>query len=248
MLNSINNFKLNPSKPSIQKGALSKSESAPFFVSFEGGEGAGKSSLIQFFLKLLNKSSIQHTLLREPGGTLIGEKIREILIDNSNNELSTHSEALLYSASRAQLIHEKIRPSLKSGLSVVCDRFVDASLAYQGIGRKLGLKAIQDLNLWATQGHFPDCTFIVDVDPEIGLKRAAIRQSGKLDRIESESIVFHQNVRNAYLEISKCFPDRIILIDGNQSQEDVSIDFENKWTQWHTNWTQRVGQSSLLDY
>ncbi|MEI7441178.1 MAG: dTMP kinase [bacterium] len=188
------------------------------FISVEGGEGSGKSTLLSRLKKLLEDKKLPVVFSFEPGGTELGKEIRESLIKN-RNFFSARAEALLYAAARAQHMDELIIPSLQSGKHVIVDRFVDASLAYQGVARKLGLKRVRDLNEWATNGLYPDRTYLLDLDPQIGLSRAQSRQA--LDRIEREALSFHQQIRNAYLSLSKMHPERYVLIDASQKPDEV---------------------------
>lgn len=188
------------------------------FISVEGGEGSGKSTLLSRLKKLFEDKKVPVIFSFEPGGTELGKEIRESLIKN-RNFFSARAEALLYAAARAQHMDELIIPSLQSGKHVIVDRFVDASLAYQGVARKLGLKRVRDLNEWATNGVYPDRTYLLDLDPQIGLSRAKSRQA--LDRIEREALSFHQQIRNAYLSLSKMHPERYVLIDASQKPDEV---------------------------
>ncbi len=188
------------------------------FISVEGGEGSGKSTLLSRLKKLFEDKKVPVVFSFEPGGTELGQEIRESLIKN-RNFFSARAEALLYAAARAQHMDELIIPSLQSGKHVIVDRFVDASLAYQGVARKLGLKRVRDLNEWATNGLYPDRTYLLDLDPQIGLSRAKSRQA--LDRIEREALSFHQQIRNAYLSLSKMHPERYVLIDASQKPDEV---------------------------
>ncbi len=188
------------------------------FISVEGGEGSGKSTLLSRLKKLFEDKKVPVVFSFEPGGTELGKEIRESLIKN-RNFFSARAEALLYAAARAQHMDELIIPSLQSGKHVIVDRFVDASLAYQGVARKLGLKRVRDLNEWATNGLYPDRTYLLDLDPQIGLSRAKSRQA--LDRIEREALSFHQQIRNAYLSLSKMHPERYVLIDASQKPDEV---------------------------
>ena len=188
------------------------------FISVEGGEGSGKSTLLSRLKKLFEEKKLPVVFSFEPGGTDLGKEIRESLIKN-RSFFSPRAEALLYAAARAQHMDELILPSLQMGKHVIVDRFVDASLAYQGVARKLGLKRVRDLNEWAMKGVYPDRTYLLDIDPKIGLSRAKSRQS--LDRIEQEALSFHQEIRNAYLNLSKMHPERYVLIDASQKPDEV---------------------------
>ena len=188
------------------------------FISVEGGEGSGKSTLLSRLKKLFEEKKLPVVFSFEPGGTELGKEIRESLIKN-RSFFSSRAEALLYAAARAQHMEELIVPSLESGKHVVVDRFVDASLAYQGVARKLGLKRIRDLNEWAMGGIYPNRTYLLDIDPQLGLSRAKARQN--LDRIEREALTFHQEIRKAYLHLAKIHPKRYVLIDASQKPDEV---------------------------
>ena len=192
------------------------------FIVFEGGEGTGKSTQIRLLERHLHdKLGLEVVLSWEPGGTPLGEKIRSILLDPASGKMSYKAEALLYSAARAEHVERVIRPALERGAVVLCDRYIDASKAYQGWGRKLGLQSVHDLNDWATDGTFPDRVFVFDLDPKLGIERVIKRQDGKLDRLEQEKIEFHQNIRAAYMHIAKSNPDSYSVIDSTQSIEDI---------------------------
>lgn len=194
------------------------------FISIEGPDGAGKSSVINSIKQKLeeyyNKSIIQ---TREPGGSPIAEKIREMILDINHSEMDKRTEALLYAASRRQHVIEKIKPALANGDIVLCDRFVDSSLAYQGAGREIGMDNIWTINSFAIEDVMPDITIYLDVDAQVGLNRIADKQSNRIkDRLEMEDITFHNRVRAGYLELIDKSPDRFLLVDANQSKEEVS--------------------------
>lgn len=192
------------------------------FIVFEGGEGTGKSTQIRLLEQYLHqKHSTEVVLSWEPGGTPLGERLRSILLDPASGKVSYKAEALLYAAARAEHVDKVIAPAIKRGAVVLCDRYIDASKAYQGWGRKLGLQSIHDLNDWATDGTFPDHVFLFDLDPAIGMQRVIKRQDGKLDRLEQEKIDFHQNIRAAYLHIAKSSPNAYTVIDSTQSVEAI---------------------------
>lgn len=189
------------------------------FITFEGGEGAGKTTQIKKLSAYLKERGLNFVETREPGGTSIGESIREILLDNNNEKLSGISEALLYAAARAQHINELIQPCLLNNIIVICDRFVDSSIVYQGLARNLGADEIERINLFATGGLSPDITFYLDIPPKAGLQRKMASQ--KLDRLENETIDFHNTVRDGYNRLAKLYPDRIKKIDALQNANDV---------------------------
>lgn len=186
--------------------------SKSFFISFEGIDACGKSTQVKLLLNQMNKASKNTILVREPGGSTISERIREILLDKNLQEMSERTEALLMTASRSQLTYEKIIKNLKHGKNVISDRFSDSTLAYQGGGRELDIDWLIKLNKFATFDIKPDITFLIDLHPEEALKRKNIQQ----DRIENAGIEFQLKVRNMYLHVSKLFQDRIVIIDGHQ--------------------------------
>ena len=165
-------------------------------------------------------------LTREPGGTKIGEQIRQILLDNDCKEMSAVTEALLYAASRAQHVEELIIPALEEGKVVLCDRFADSSTAYQGMGRGLGPEAIININKFATRGLMPDITILLDIDPKIGLNRVKITKEA--DRLEQEKIDFHKRVYKGYKDLANMYPDRIKVIKADKTIEEISREIEYK--------------------
>lgn len=204
-----------------------------YFVSIEGGEGAGKTTLIKELKKLLNSNGCEVVTTREPGGTLLSEAIRSwLLIQNTSLPICPPAELLLFLAARAQHIQELILPSLRNGKVVICDRFHDSTIAYQGTARGLGPDKVQRLCLMASDGMQPDLTFYVDVEPEEGIRRVkglvkAESKAGELDRIEGENISFHQQVRRGFLTIAEQNPERVYVLNGNLTREDV---LEQAWT------------------
>lgn len=193
------------------------------FFAFEGGEGAGKSTQIERLARHLESRGRSVLVTREPGGTLIGGRIREILLDPSSGGLTPPAEALLYAADRAQHVAELIRPALEEGSVVISDRYLDSSLAYQGAARGLGEDQILDLNRWATGGLMPDLVFLLDLDPKQGLSR-----TGAPDRIEQEDLSFHYQVRGAYRDLVARFPDRFVLIDAARSPDFIAAEIERR--------------------
>lgn len=193
------------------------------FITIEGPDGAGKTSVLnEVYPKLeeIAKTSIIRT--REPGGVLIAEKIREIILDPKNKEMDERTEALLYVAARRQHLIEVILPALEAGKIILCDRFVDSSLAYQGAGRKIGVSAIAKLNAFAIEGLMPDFTVYLDIDSEIGLQRINNSRSHTVDRLDKEGLEFHQRVRHEYLKLVDEYPERIKKIDAKRSLEKVT--------------------------
>jgi dTMP kinase len=190
------------------------------FISFEGGEGSGKTSVIDLLYHDLLDAGYEVLKTREPGGSRISEEIRNIILNIKNVEMDYRTEALLYAASRRQHLVEVIIPALKSGKIVLCDRYLDASLAYQGHARGLGIDEIYKINQYATDGILPELTFFIDVKPEIGLSR--IKEAGRvMDRLDLEQDSFHHLVREGYLQVAAMFPKRIRIIDGNRNLEAI---------------------------
>jgi dTMP kinase len=190
------------------------------FITFEGIEGCGKTTQIQRLNDYLRGSGHTVEVTREPGGTPIAETIREVLLDPGNHALAPMTELLLYEAARAQHVAERIRPALESGAVVLCDRFADSTTAYQGAGRSLSPEDVQRLHQLATQGVWPDLTFLIDLPVETGLDRVSLR--GTADRMESETLAFHERVRQGFLELARREPRRITIIDGTQTAEAVA--------------------------
>lgn len=187
------------------------------FISIEGPDGSGKSTQIENIRKFFADKNIDILYTREPGGTEIGEQIRKILLDKGSVNMNYMTEALLYAASRAQHVAQVIKPALREGRIVVCDRFVDSSIAYQGYGRNLG-ESVSVINGYAVDGCMPDVTFFMKIDPSVGIER--IRQDMQ-DRLDAEKETFHRAVYQGYLELEKENPDRIVGIDANRSIEEI---------------------------
>lgn len=192
------------------------------FVTIEGPEGSGKTSAMRIVKERLENVGYSVVTTREPGGTEIGEQIRNVILDPKNTEMDSRTEALLYAASRRQHLIEKIWPSLKEGKIVFCDRYLDSSLAYQGIARGLGVEQILEVNSYATEGTFPDLTVLFDIDPLLGLERINKNKNREVNRLDMEKISFHKQVRNGYLELSRRFPDRYFVVDASLPLEEVS--------------------------
>lgn len=192
------------------------------FVTIEGPEGSGKTSAMRIVKEKLENVGYSVVTTREPGGTEIGEQIRNVILDPKNTEMDSRTEALLYAASRRQHLIEKIWPSLKEGKIVFCDRYLDSSLAYQGIARGLGVEQILEVNSYATEGTFPDLTVLFDIDPLLGLERINKNKNREVNRLDMEKISFHKQVRNGYLELSRRFPDRYFVVDASLPLEEVS--------------------------
>lgn len=206
-----------------------KTKTSPqaLFISVEGGEGAGKSTLIEQYVLTLRARGIDFVVTREPGGTVLGDQIRSWLLNADKSiKIGDKAELLLFLAARAQHIEEVITPALKAGKVVVCDRFNDSTIAYQGAGRHLGVEWVRDLCLKVCGPVVPDLTLYLDVDPTIGLQRTrrtskATALAGEVDRIEAEKNDFHERVRQAFISFSEEEPRRFCVIDANQAQRQV---------------------------
>lgn len=183
------------------------------FITFEGGECSGKTTIIKEVCKALDEHNISYISTREPGGIDIAEQIRSIILDVKNTAMTEETEALLYAASRMQHLKERVIPAIERGDIVICDRFLDSSLAYQGYARGLGMDSILKINHFALD-HLPDLTLFIDVKPEVALSRLANRD--KSDRLDLEAMEFHQKVYNGYDAVCKLYPERIQRIDGNR--------------------------------
>jgi dTMP kinase len=197
---------------------------AGLFITFEGGEGAGKTTQLQALCAHLRATRRDAVETRDPGGTPIGKQIRSFLLDPAHGATAAVTELLLYEASRAQLVHEVIRPALAAGRIVLCDRFTDSTVAYQGYGRGLDLELIARLNALAADGLRPDLTFLLDLEPEVGLARVAQRvtqRPERHDRIEGEVLGFHQRVRAGYRAIAAAEPDRVFLLDATRGTAEI---------------------------
>lgn len=194
------------------------------FITFEGPEGSGKSTQIQRLGAWLREAGRPCVVTKEPGGTPIGERVRAIVLDSASAGMDAWAEVLLYSASRRQHVVERIRPALQQGELVLCDRFIDATIAYQGYGRLIDLDRLQMLNAWATEGVVPDVTLLYDIDEETGLARAH-RRNAAMDvdegRFEAEDLRFHRRVREGYLAMAVAEPKRFAVVDGNGSIDEV---------------------------
>jgi len=195
------------------------------FISFEGIDGCGKSTQVDLLIKKLNSLKIRSLLVREPGGSKIAENIRSILLDNSNRLMSNETEALLMTASRAQLTREVIIPKLNEGFVVVADRFQDSTIAYQGGGRGLDISFLEMLNLFATNHLIPNMTFYIDISAKEGLKRTI---SNEFDRIENAGEAFQVRVRNEYLKLTKKEPQRVFLVDGTKTVTEIHEEIWSK--------------------
>lgn len=201
------------------------SESGSFIV-FEGGEGAGKSTQEALLAQWLESQGMTVLRTREPGGTPAGEAIRTILLSNEYAGLTDRAEALLFAAARGEHAAQVIRPALAAGTVVVCDRYLDSSVAYQGYGRELGAEYVRGLSMWATRDLVPDLTVLLDVDPAIGLSRVT-----SPDRLESEPIDYHQRVRRAFVDIAAADPTRYLVIDADQDKDAIAEQIRHRVTE-----------------
>ncbi len=191
------------------------------FITFEGCDGCGKTTAITNVDRILSDNNIEHILTREPGGSRIAEEIRNIILDKKNVEEDCRTEALLYAASRRQHLVEKVLPSLNEGKLVICDRYLDSSLAYQGYARGIGIDNVMSINAFAIENTMPDLTFFLDLSPEEGMKRISSR-TRESDRLDQEKITFHQKVYEGYKIVNEMFKDRIIVIDASQTRDAIA--------------------------
>lgn len=197
-----------------------------FFITFEGTEGSGKTTVIEKVEQYYLEKGYKVIRTREPGGSKIAEDIRNVILDVNNTAMDSITEAMLYAASRRQHLVEKVTPYLEKGYIVLCDRFIDSSLAYQGYARGLGIDKVYQLNLIATNGILPDVTIYIDVKPEVGLSR--IKSNNREEnRLDKESIKFHENVYEGYRQVSLMFKERFKVINGEQEREAVYKDTIN---------------------
>lgn len=193
----------------------------PLFISFEGGEGAGKTSLINALATALAEQGYDVILTRQPGGTHLGEAVRDLLLHSSKGSISPKAELFLFLAARTQSVEEIILPALKEDKIVLCDRFHDSTIAYQGYAQNLGEEEIEALSHYSADGIVPDLTIYLDIDPATGLERAKTASRGKVDRIEAQKLAFHDKVRVAFLRIAEKDPKRFKVIDAHLTQPQV---------------------------
>lgn len=198
------------------------------FISFEGPDGAGKTSVMRQvkadLVAQVGQERVMYT--REPGGNHISEQIRQVLFDDRNTDMDGRTEALLFAAARRQHIVSEIIPGLEAGKVILCDRYVDSSIAYQGAGRNLGEKAIWQVNQFAIDGLLPQLTIYLDIESELGLRRIAAHRSEQVNRLDKEKLTFHHTVRHSYLRLQAAHPQRIKLIDASQPLDKVIADVE----------------------
>ena len=189
------------------------------FIAFEGGEGAGKSTQVAALAAHLREQGREVVVTREPGGAPAAEAIREILLDHRFAGLSARAEALLFAAARAEHVERTIRPGLDRGAVVITDRYLDSSIAYQGISRALGIDVVEEISLWATESLLPDLTIVLDVAPSVGLGRA-----GKPDRMEAEPLEFHLRVRQGFLDLAARHPERYLILSADGERAEIARD------------------------
>lgn len=192
------------------------------FITIEGGEGAGKTTLIETLAEYGAASGRIVVTTREPGGIPIAEQIRQVILDPKHTAMDARTEALLYAAARRQHLVEKVIPALDRGEIVICDRFIDSSLAYQGHARGLGIEEVWEINRFAIAGTMPDLTIYMDVRPEVGLDRISKGDNREVNRLDLESLAFHNRVREGYNLLLQRYPDRMSLIDAEQTPEAVA--------------------------
>lgn len=188
------------------------------FIALEGPDGSGKTTILDLLKAYFEKEEIPHIITREPGGTKIGEDIRDIIISNDNENMAPETEALLFAAARGQHVQERIKPTLDAGKNVICARFLLSSLAYQGVGRNLGIEEVKFINEFGIKGLKPDLILFFHVNPEVALSRKTANGG---DRLEKEGNNFHNRVYNGYMELLKLFPENIKIIDATKSIEEV---------------------------
>lgn len=195
-----------------------------FFISFEGVEGAGKTTVLEKLVGRLTGMNYDVLLTREPGGIIISEKIRDIILDKDHVEMEKRTEALLYAAARRQHLVQKIIPALEEGKIVLCDRFIDSSLAYQGYAREIGIDNVLKINDFAIEGFMPSLTLYFDIEPEKGLKRISSNKDRERNRLDLETLEFHRKVYEGYQLLLKKFPDRIKKVNADQHVGAVTED------------------------
>lgn len=191
------------------------------FVTIEGPDGSGKSSIVEMLKEYLNDSNKDYIITREPGGINIAEQIRDVILNKENTDMDARTEALLYAASRRQHMAQRVIPALKEGKIVICDRFVDSSLAYQGHARGIGIDDVMNINEFAIDGYMPNLTIYLDVSPEIGLERIALNKDREVNRLDLEKLGFHKKVRDGYYILLDKYPQRIKKVDASKTIDKV---------------------------
>ena len=199
---------------------INKRKDKGVFISMEGPDGSGKSTQTKLLYEYLKESGYDVLLTREPGGTFVGEKIRAIILDKDHHEMGDRTESLLFAGARAQHVDQVIKPALEAGRIVVCDRFIDSSIVYQGYGRGLG-DSVRIINEYAIDGCLPDRTLLLLVDPKTGIDRIAKKDQ---DRLELMEISFHERVYQGYLELMELYPERIVAVDGKGRVDEIAIE------------------------
>mgnify|MGYP003295190676 CR=1 FL=1 len=195
------------------------------FITFEGTDGSGKTSIIKEVERYLRNNGYDVVTTREPGGVSISEQVRNVIHDTQNTEMDPVCEALLYAASRRQHLVQKVLPLLDEGKIVICDRYVDSSLAYQGYARGIGIERVKEINEFAIDGKYPDLTIFLDVDPEVGIQRILAHQNThEFNRLDQESIDFHKKTHEGYKILTEMFPERIKSVNGENSIKEVAYD------------------------
>ncbi|MBY0164067.1 dTMP kinase [Cytobacillus firmus] len=196
----------------------------PLFITLEGGEGSGKTTMMGRLAAFMQNHSIPYLITREPGGIEIAEKIRSIILDPEHTAMDARTEALLYAAARRQHLVEKVEPALRQGLTVLCDRFVDSSLVYQGYARGLGMEEVWSINQFAIDTRMPDLTLLFDIEPRIGLSRIAANAEREWNRLDMENLTFHEKVREGYLLVAERNTDRIRIVDASKTPAQVEME------------------------
>ena len=197
------------------------------FIVFEGGEGTGKTTAIDSIYNWIIENKFKCIKTREPGGIKISEQIRQVILDIENKSMDSRTEALLYAAARRQHLVEKVIPALEEGTIVLCDRFIDSSLVYQGYARNLGIEEVMSINKFAIGEYMPDLSILFDLDPRIGLERINNNKDREINRLDLEKLDFHEKVRAGYNAVYENNKDRIVKIDAEQSKENVINEIKN---------------------
>ncbi len=191
------------------------------FITFEGGEGSGKTTVLREVIARLQKDGYKVMQTREPGGNKIAEQIREVILDKANTDMDPRTEALLYAASRRQHLVQDIIPELDKGVNVICDRYIDSSLAYQGYARGIGVDEVFNINMFAIDNKLPDLTILFDIEPEIGLARISANSQREVNRLDLEALEFHKKVHIEYMMLASKYNKRIKVVDASLPLEEV---------------------------